>query len=74
MMFYDVLAYVLSAFTIVTFWLAGSNNRWTWYVGLVGQALWAVFVIGTQQWGLGVGTVFLTLTMLRNWWLWKRRV
>lgn len=71
-MTWSAMAWVLSCFTLANMWLAGSKNPWTWHVGLVGQGLWIVFVIGTQQWGLMLGVVGITVVMLRNWALWRK--
>ncbi|ARB06065.1 hypothetical protein FDH38_gp011 [Dinoroseobacter phage vB_DshS-R5C] len=71
-MIWDVMAYVLSAFTLANLWLAGNVHPWTWRVGLVGQALWFVFVIGTQQWGLMIGVVGIAVVMIRNEVKWRK--
>ena len=70
-MTFETMAWVLSIFTLANMWLAGSKNRWTWHVGLAGQALWFVFIIGTEQWGLMLGAVGITFVMIRNWMLWR---
>ncbi|HEY7823731.1 MAG TPA: hypothetical protein VIG24_12895 [Acidimicrobiia bacterium] len=62
----DLFAYVLSGFTLANLWLAGNLNRWTWWVGIVGQFLWLFYVARTEQWGLLIGVVGIFIVMVRN--------
>ena len=68
----DVWSWVLTAFGLTTFWLAGRKVWWAWYVGLVGQAFWFAYAIVTQQWGFILGSVAYTVVYVKNAWAWSR--
>ena len=67
----DYMPYVLSAFTIYVFLLAGNKNRSTWLVALASQVLWAIWIVSTKAWGLLPGTIVLTCVFIRNYLKWK---
>jgi len=67
----DYMPYVLSAFTIYIFLLAGNKNRNTWLIALFSQVLWAVWIISVKSWGLLPGTIVLTGVFIRNYLKWK---
>jgi hypothetical protein len=48
----DQLPWLLSAITIYMTILAGNKSRNAWLYGLVNQALWLVWIITTETWGL----------------------
>jgi len=58
--------WILSCFTIWTFFLAGDQNRHTWRVGLVSQVFWMTWIYTTGSWGLIPGNVGLTIVFIRN--------
>lgn len=46
------LPWLLSAITIWMTLLAGNRHPKAWAVGLLNQALWLVWIIGTATWGM----------------------
>jgi len=58
--------WILSCFTIWTFFLAGDQNRHTWRVGLVSQLFCMTCIYTTGSWGLIPGNVGLTIVFIRN--------
>ena len=67
----NYLPYVLSAFTIYIFLLAGNKSRNTWLVALASQILWAIWIVATKTWGLLPGTFVLTIVFIRNYSKWR---
>ena len=52
-------------------YVAGLKKTWGWLVSMGTQALWAVYAVGTGQYGFLVGTVSYFLVYLNNWLLWR---
>lgn len=48
----DYLPWLLSVFTVLTMWMAGEKHKHTWVLGFVNQALWLVWIVLVQAWGL----------------------
>lgn len=61
----------LAAIGIAGLWLAGSNNRAGWAIGLSAQVLWVVYAIATGQWGFILSAVAYGLVYGRNWVRWS---
>lgn len=61
-----ILSWILSALTLVVMWLAGSNNRRAWYLGIAIQPLWIVFAVVTHGYGLIALSLALALVYARN--------
>ena len=68
----NYLPYVLSAFTIYIFVLAGNKSRSTWLVALASQVLWVIWEVATETWGLLPGTLVLSAVFGRNYFKWKK--
>lgn len=66
------LPWLLSAITIWMTMLAGNVHRHAWLVGLFGQALWLVWIVTTETWGLIPLNIALWIVYLRNHMKWKR--
>jgi uncharacterized membrane protein len=62
----QVWSWVLTAFGLVTFWLAGRKTWWAWYVGIAGQVVWTTYAIVTGQWGFILGSVAYTFIYVKN--------
>lgn len=60
------LPWVMSALTIWTMYLAGNKARLAWQIGLGNQALWAIFIVTTHQWGLAPMCAAITFVYARN--------
>lgn len=67
------LPYGLSAITVWMTVLAGNKHRLAWFVGLIGQALWLVWIVLTATWGLLPMNIALWIVYGRNHWKWGRR-
>jgi len=65
------LPWLLSAITIWMTVLAGNKHRSAWLVGLCNQALWAVWIIATSNWGLVPMNAALWVVYGRNHWRWS---
>lgn len=44
-------SFLLAAVGIAGVYLAGKQNYWGWGLGVVAQALWAMYAVITGQWG-----------------------
>jgi hypothetical protein len=65
------LPWLLSCITIYMTLLAGNMHPRAWLVGLVGQALWLVWILVTQTWGLIPLNVALWVVYARNHLKWR---
>lgn len=68
----DYLPWLLSAVTIWMTLLAGNKTRWAWAVGLVNQALWLVWIIAAEAWGLLPMNLALWVVYTRNHLKWTK--
>ncbi|GHA15518.1 hypothetical protein GCM10007989_07870 [Devosia pacifica] len=66
------LPWLLSAITIYMTILAGNKARHAWLIGLGNQALWLVFIITTETWGLLPMNLALWTVYARNHLKWSR--
>lgn len=60
------LPWLLSAITIWMTVLAGNKHRLAWAIGLVNQALWLVWIVATESWGLLPMNFALWVVYYRN--------
>lgn len=67
-----VWSWILTAFGLTCFWLAGRKVWWAWYVGLATQALWFVYAFTTHQWGFAVGGIAYSVIYVKNAIAWTR--
>lgn len=65
------LPWLLSAITIWMTLLAGNMHRQAWLVGLVGQALWLLWIVMSGTWGLIPLNVALWIVYVRNHLKWR---
>lgn len=69
----QLIPLALSVITLTVMWLAG-NKRWeALALGLGGQALWLVFIVVFEAWGLLPLSVALIGVYGRNLWRWTRK-
>ena len=66
------LPWLLSAVTIYAMWLAGSMSPLAWVVGLIGQALWLVWIIPVKHLGFIPMNLALCIVYARNLYLWTQ--
>lgn len=63
--------WLLSITSCWMLWLMGDKSKWGPWVGIGNQALWYVYVVTIQEWGLLVGVTAFTVVHIRNLILWK---
>lgn len=68
----QLIPLALSANTIAVMWLAGNKSALGWALGLIGQALWLVFIVVFEAWGLLPLSVALTVVYGRNLRRWRQ--
>jgi hypothetical protein len=68
------LPWILSAVTIWMTLLAGNKHKSAWLVGLANQALWAVWIVVSQNWGLVPLNLALWLVYGRNHLKWRKEL
>lgn len=61
-----MFSYVLTAFGITCFYLAGKKIWWSWYIGIIGQFVWFAYALITDQWGFIIGSLFYTAIYINN--------
>lgn len=61
----------LAAVGITGLWLAGSNNRLGWALGLAAQGLWVAYAVATSQWGFILSALAYGFVYGRNWLRWS---
>lgn len=66
------LPWLLSAITIYSMLLAGNKRKGAWLVGLCNQALWLVYIVLTQAWGLLPMNLALWVVYGRNYFKWSK--
>lgn len=65
------LPFLLSAITVWMTLMAGNLHRSAWLVGLANQALWLVWIVAAQAWGLIPLNIVLWVVYARNNFKWK---
>lgn len=65
------LPWILSANTLYLTLLAGNKKKNAWLFGLFGQALWLIWILLTQSWGLMPMNIGLWIVYGRNYIKWK---
>ena len=65
------LPWLLSAITIHQTILAGNKHQAAWLVGLVNQALWLLWILVSETWGMLPMNLALWLLYARNHCKWK---
>lgn len=68
------LPWLLSAITIWMTLLAGNMHRKAWLVGLLNQALWLVWIIMSETWGLIPLNIALWVVYARNHFKWRHGI
>lgn len=66
-----MIPWITSAGTLLAVWLSGRNLRLSWKVSLLNQAMWLVFILTYEAWGLLPLTLALAGIFTRH--LWRTR-
>lgn len=64
------LPWLVSAVTVWTAVATGDKKVSGWIIGLVGQALWLLWIWASATWGLLPANIVLTLVYIRNLYKW----
>lgn len=60
-------SYGLAPFGLLGMYVVGLKKRWGWVLSMTTQVLWALYAVGTFQFGFLIGTVSYFLVYLKNW-------
>lgn len=55
---------------VLGLWLAGSNNKIGWMIGLFAQTLWIVYAVASEQYGFIISALVYGIVYLRNFKKW----
>lgn len=66
------MPWLLSVITIYMTVLAGNKTRWAWAIGICNQALWLIWIVASQSWGLLPMNAALWIVYGRNHLKWMR--
>lgn len=69
-MFKQLISLATSCGTLTTMWLLGRKDVRGWYMGLISQMIWLVFIFSFGAWGLlplSICLTFMYLWNLRKW-------
>ena len=66
-----MIPWITSAGTLLAVWVSGRNLRLSWKVSLANQAVWLVFILSYDAWGLLPLTLALSGIFARH--LWRTR-
>lgn len=64
-------SWCLAPFGLLGMVVVGRKKTWGWLLSLTTQALWALYAVGTRQYGFLVGTVSYAAVYLNNWVAWS---
>ena len=73
----QIIFYLPFLLSIVTIWmtlLAGNFHRSAWLVGLVNQALWLVWIVMSETWGLIPLNLALWVVYAHNHYKWHTAI
>jgi hypothetical protein len=65
-------SWILMAIGVAGIWLAGSNNKLGWGLGVFAQVLWIVYALETNQYGFIVSAIIYGFVYGRNFYRWKK--
>ena len=68
-----MISWITSAGTLLAVWLTARNVRLSWKVSLVNQALWLVFIVSYDAWGLLPLTLALSGVFIHHLWTTRER-
>lgn len=69
----EYLPWLLSAITIWMTLLAGNKHPQAWAVGLCNQALWLVWIVASETWGMLPMNASLWFMYARNHFKWSKQ-
>jgi len=72
---YAIITYLPWFLSLITIWLnilVGEKKQNAWLIGLLGQALWTVWIIVSETHSFIPLNIMLWLVYVRNHYLWNR--
>lgn len=68
----DYGSWCLAPWGLLGMYATGRKKAWGWLLALTTQCLWALYAIGTGQYGFLIGTVSYAAVYARNYIVWHR--
>lgn len=71
----QIITYLPWLLSMITIWMtlaAGNKHKSAWLIGLANQALWLVWIIAAEAWGLIPLNAALWIVYARNHWKWAK--
>jgi len=68
----QIIPWLLSANTLTLTYLVGNKSNAGWLLGVIGQAMWFLFIFVWQAWGFLPMSIGLTVLYARNLIKWHR--
>ncbi len=65
-------SWCLAPFGLLGMYLAGQKKTWGWLVSMGTQSLWALYAVGTGQYGFLIGTCSYFAIYLKNYLAWRK--
>ncbi|MCG2640088.1 MULTISPECIES: hypothetical protein [Bradyrhizobium] len=72
--FVTYMPWGMSLMTMYGYWVIGNRSWWSWYVPLLTQALWFIWIAISGNLGFLPAAVFLTAIATRNLFKWRREL
>ena len=70
-----IITYLPWLLSLITIWmtlLAGNRHQHAWFVGIVNQGLWLIWIVLTESWGFLPMNLVLWVLYIRNHFKWAR--
>lgn len=68
----DYGSWCLAPWGLLGMYATGRKKAWGWLLALTTQCLWALYAVGTGQYGFLIGTVSYAVIYARNYIVWRR--
>jgi hypothetical protein len=65
-------SWVLTAIGVTGLWIAGSQSKWGWAIGISAQGLWIAYALATEQYGFLASALVYGSMYVRNFLKWHR--
>ena len=65
-------SWCLAPFGLIGMYVVGRKKTWGWVLSMTTQSLWAVYAVGTGQYGFLIGTIAYFCVYASNFRKWRR--
>ncbi len=65
-------SWALAPWGLIGMYVTGRKKTWGWLLALTTQVLWAMYAVGTAQYGFLIGTCSYAAIYFKNWVDWRR--